>query len=243
MIANRTPDGWEVIYQPAHALLSARLAGRWRWAARPARWWQTLVAVAQHDNGWREWEERPTRTEAGEPRNFTQMSPQDALAQWRRGVASGLHQGRWVGLLVSRHATSLYDSRRGELADLDAFLDEQAAQQAAWIEALGTSEAEVERAYAMVRWTDWLSLILCWRRLPADGSALSVGEGPDGVQYEARQREDGAVAVAPWPFDEPRFRVTVEARRLARPTFESDAALREALAAAPVVERSWELTA
>ena len=43
--------------------------------------------------------------------------------------------------------------------------------------------------------------------------------------------------------DEPRFRVTVEARRLARATFDRDAALREALAAAPIIERSWELTA
>src|SRR5688500_8854497 len=100
MIANRTDTGWDIIFQPAHALLSAQLAGRWRPDARPPRWWDLLVAVAQLDSGWREREEGPCVTEGGEPVKFTQKSQEDAYAQWRRSIARGAHQKQWVGLLI-----------------------------------------------------------------------------------------------------------------------------------------------
>lgn len=243
MIVNRIDSGWEVIYQPAHALLSAQLAGRWCANTRPTRWWQTLNAVAQHDNGWHEWEVAPKITDDGMPRNFTQMTPWDAIAQWRRGVARGRHQGRWVSLLISRHATSLYQARRGELPELDLFLDEQLAQQQAWMSQLNATEEEVATAYAIIRWTDWLSLILCWRRLPKPNErhSVSVGTGPDGVNYEVMRTFEGSVMLDPWPFEEARFTVSVETRLLEEKTFESDAALTAALANAPVHVRTWEL--
>lgn len=241
MIVNRTDTGWEVIYQPAHALVSAQLAARWRADARPPRWWETLIAVSQHDNGWREWEAEPRVNPDGTPRNFADGTLPDAIAQWTRGIARAQHQSRWVGLLVSRHATTLFEARRGEFAPLDDFLDEQQAQQAVWRAGLGATLKEVAHAYAMVRWSDWLSLVLCWRRLPEDGNAIALGEGPDSVQYEARQRDDGTVTLAPWPFEETRFTVSVEARELEQPTFADDAALLAALVDAPVQVRTWEL--
>ena len=241
MIVNRLESGWEIIYQPAHALLSAQLVGRWRVEAHPPRWWETLVAVSQHDNGWREWEAAPQVNPDGTPRNFTEMTVPEAMAQWRRGVTRARHQSAWVGLLVSHHATTLFDSRRGELEALNQFLDEQHAQQERWRASLGASPEEVDHAYAMVRWTDWLSLVLCWRRLPADGSPISLGTGPDGTRYEAALRMDESVALTPWPFDEARFTVTVETRLLSQPTFADDEALQVALLDAPVQPRAWTL--
>ena len=242
MIVNRTDCGWEIIYQPAHALLSAQLAAYWRADTRPTRWWQTLNAVAQHDNGWHEWEVAAKITDDGMPRNFTQMTPWDAIAQWQRGVARGRHQSRWVGLLISRHATSLYEARQGELPELDQFLHEQLAQQQAWMAELNVSEDEVATAYAMIRWTDWLSLILCWRRLPDHGRSIDVGKGSDGVNYKVKRAVDGAVMLDPWPFEPLSFSLSVETRLLEQSTFEDDAALRAALASAPITMRKWEFT-
>lgn len=249
MIVNKLEQGWEVIYQPAHALLSAQLAGRWEAKTRPGRWWETLTAVAQHDNGWREWEAAPLITDEGAPRNFTQMTPFDAIAQWERGITRGRHQSRWVGLLISLHATSLYEARRGELAELDAFLNEQAVLQEAWIEGVGTTREEALRAYRMVQWTDWLSLILCWRRLPEGGKEVVVGEGVDGRRYVARRlpfdtlrvRNQGRVTVEPWPFYEAAFGVSVEARYLQQERFENHAELQAALANAPVMLKRWQV--
>lgn len=240
MIANPTADGWEIIYQPAHALLSAQVAGHWRATARPPRWGETVVAVAQHDNGWKEWEDAPRLTEGGTPVNFTEMALPDAIDQWHRGVARGAHQSCWVGLLISIHGTALYETHRGKSEALDRFLDEQHAQQKRWIAELGASEEEVSAAYAMVRWTDWFSLLLGWRRVPADGSPVELGEGPDGVAYFIRQCPDATFTVDPWPFDPDSFTLTVEARHVAQPTFADSAALAAALTAAPPTPRAWE---
>lgn len=240
MIVNRMEKGWEVVYQPAHALLSAQLAGQWQMQTRPIRWWQTLDAVAQHDNGWHEWEVAPKITNQGAPRNFTQMTPSDAIAQWRRGIARGVHQNRWVGLLISRHATSLYEGREGELEELHHFLSEQLAQQQRWMQQLNVTEEQVERAYAMIRWTDWLSLILCWRRLPANEQPISVGKGSDGLNYQVKRCADGTITLYPWPFESVGFTVSVETRQLEENAFADDAALAEALANAPLIVRKWE---
>lgn len=242
MIVNEVGDrGLEIIFQPAHALLSAQVAGHWHVDSRPAHWWQTLNAVAQHDNGWVEWEQAPGRNERGVPRNFTEMSLDEAVAQWKRGITRGRHQSRWVALLISRHATRLNGPRAGESPEVDAFLSRQAELQQSWMEGLGVTAAQVERAYTMIRWTDWFSLLLCWRRLPDDGSAVSVGSGPDGRSYMMRRREDGSVTVDPWPFDLPRFAVSVERRRLDQRTFEDDESLRRAVLAAPLSVRRWTL--
>lgn len=246
MIVNKTNEGWEIIYQPAHALLAAQLGGRWG-SVRPIRWWGTLVAVAEHDNGWHEWEKAAKITDQGAPCNFTQMSIADAIAQWQRGIARGRHISRWVALLISSHATYLNKPQQDKWVELERFIVEQEVLQGGWMEALGVSEEEVKQAYTMIRWTDWLSLILCWRRLPDDGQPVQVGEGPDGQHYQAMRgadkdvpRHEGTVTLQPWPFDEERFTVTVEARYLSQYKFDNDAALRKALEEAPIIGKSWE---
>jgi hypothetical protein len=219
MIVNQTPTGWELICQPAHALLSLQLAARWRHDSPPARWQETLHAVAQHDNGWQEWEQSPKLTQAGTPVNFIQMPPPDAIAQWERGVARAAHQSRWVGLLVSRHATSLYAGRKGEQKTLGEFLERQAAQQERWKRELNFPEEQVTLGYRWVRFFDWLSLVLCWRRLPDNGSPIALGSGPDGREYHARRISGGDITVDPYPFAEREFTVSVEARILHQKTF------------------------
>lgn len=219
MIVNQTDTGWEIVFQPAHALLSFQLASRWNHATLPPHWWETLIAVAQHDNGWQEWEREPKLNEAGTPQNFIHMPPPDAIDQWERGVARGYHQSRWVGLLISRHATSLYSGRKGEIKALDEFLERQIAQQERWIRDLGVSEEEVAVAYRWVRFFDWLSLVLCWRRLPDNGSPVSLGMGPDGREYNALRTSTGAVTLDPYPFADSDFTVSVEARVIHQKNF------------------------
>lgn len=219
MIVNQTATGWEIIAQPAHALLSLQLAARWLHASEPPRWWETLHAVAHHDNGWHEWEREPKLTEAGHPQNFIHMPPPDAIAQWERGVGRGYHQSRWVGLLISRHATSLYSGRKGEVKALDEFLERQHTQQQTWMRELAVTEEEVALGYRWIRFFDWLSLVLCWRRLPDNGSPIALGMGPDGREYVAQRTPTGEVTLNPYPFAEDAFTVTVEARVLHQKTF------------------------
>ncbi len=242
MIVNQTDTGWDIIFQPAHALLSTQLAGRWKQDPNPPRWWDTLVAVAQHDNGWQEWEQEPKLTEAGQPMNFINMPPPDAIAQWERGIARGRHQSRWVGLLISCHATSLYSGREGEVKVLDEFLERQKAQQKKWQTELGVSDDEVAVAYRWIRFFDWLSLVLCWQRLPTNGSPIELGIGPDGVKYEARAAANQQVTISPYPFTDDTFDVNVEVRTVHQRSYTDPDVFKAALWEGPSTVRTWTIT-
>lgn len=241
MICNQSETGWEIIFQRAHALLAAKLVTYWRDEQHPLRWTETLNAIAQHDNGWQEWEAGERLTEAGTPRDFRQMPLELVLTQAERVVTRAWHQSMWIGLLVSRHLAHLYTSRRDELPALDAFLEEQEGLRARWREAMGIDQEKVDRAYSLLWWGDTLSLILCLQRLPFGERALEIATGPDGTCYDVVQREDGTVVVRPWPYERERFHVAIDVHHLEQVTFASEEELAAALASARVSRRIWEL--
>ena len=241
MICNRTETGWEVVYQQAHALLAAQLVAYWRAAERPERWTATLSAVAQHDNGWQEWEPGERLTPVGTPRDFTETPAKDLVAQSERALLRAWHGSLWEGLLVSRHLSRLYEPMREASAELAAFLDRLPDQRARWRRRLGVKKGEVDAAYALLRWADTFSLVLCQRKLPEDARALEIGTGPDGTRYDVRQRADGSLGVEPWPYERDAFTVELDRYRLDRLTFDGDDALAEALHAADAEPARWML--
>jgi hypothetical protein len=245
MICNETEDGWEIIFQRAHALLTANLLHPLASRLRPGPWTAILHAAAQHDHGWQEWEPGGRLTSGGAPQHFTDVRLEDVASQSRPLLRRLWHQDRWVALLVARHLAHLYDGRRGEEAALDAFLDEQADWRRDWRTALGLSEADEDRLYAPLRWADAFSLALCCRQFEDDGT-VTLMPGPAGevtTVAALTDREAPAVTVRPWPYREDRFTVSLDVYSLSRQTFDGHEALLEALAASPAVRRSWSIEA
>jgi hypothetical protein len=238
MIVNRTEDGWELIYQQAHALLAAKLVTYWHEDPRPDRWTETLNAIAQHDNGWQEWESGARLMPDGSPRSFLDTPPEDVVLQAERVVTRAWHQSLWVGLLVSQHISHLHESRRGEHGPLDELLDMQVRLRAEWAAALGVSDEEVLDGYSLLRWGDTCSLILC-RHLLQRGQIEAVAVGPDGTEYQARMRGDGSVTIAPWPYILDRFPVSVDSYRVYQEAFADDGELAEAIHVSPPRTLEW----
>ncbi|QMU30743.1 DUF3891 family protein [Adhaeribacter radiodurans] len=239
MIVNLVKEGWEIIYQQAHALLAAQIAFAWRTADRPRRWVDTLAAIAQHDDGQRSWAGKVGLTAAGAPANFTMLP--FSLEQARQVMEEARFQGQWRSLLTSMHLSFLYEELRGQNKTTDAFLDEQLQNQAIWCKVIKVTKKEAQKAYDLMQWCDRLSLILCRRELPESERALEISAGPDGVRYDVRQQKDGSVQVIPWPFELNKFTVEVEASYLAQLQFESEAELDTALRQAPIRTNYWEL--
>jgi Protein of unknown function (DUF3891) len=237
MIVKPTQTGWEVIYHRAHALLAAQLAGQWRRKSAPARLYETMAAISHHDDLEREWEE-DILTAAGTPMDFT-LSTETSIEKLVKHAKNARYRGRWVALLISMHMSRLNESKRGESKELDQFLDEQLANQQQWRKELAITKEEVDAAYAFMQWCDRLSLILCQHELPADERALEVSKGPDGKRYDIVELSDGCLTIKPWPFEDDRFTVNVEACMLAQPTFASSAELSEALQTAPIETLEW----
>jgi hypothetical protein len=239
MIVNAVPEGWEIIYQQAHALLAAQVAFAWREADRPDRWMETLAAIAQHDDGQKFWAGKMGLTPAGAPANFTMLP--FSLEQATQVMAEARFQGQWRCLLTSMHLSFLYEELRGQKPQTDAFLDEQQENQKRWRQRLKVTKKQARQAYDLMQWCDRFSLILCRSQLPEAERTLEVSKGPDGVQYHVIQQKDGLIRIDPWPFQIKTFVVTVEAAYLHQLQFKDEAELTQALQQAPVREKSWQI--
>lgn len=239
MIVNTYPKGWEIIHQRAHGLLAMKIASHWQSAQRPERWVETLVAIAEHDDGQEDWQGTNHLNEAGAPLNFS-FKPLP-MTQLRRITELAQHKGRWVALLISTHVSSLHEPMRGENAELTRFLDEQQAQQRKWRTQLSVRVKTIREAYALMRWCDQLSLILCRNEIPADQRILEIYPGPDGTRHHLLLREDGKLTVRPWPFEETQFTLSVEATYLEQLRFENDRELWQAITKGNIQEKTWEL--
>lgn len=239
MIVNAIPEGWEIIYQQAHALLAAQVAYHWREADRPERWVDTLAAIAQHDDGQKSWAGKIGLTPAGAPANFTQLP--FSLKQATQVLEQARFQGRWRSLLTSMHLSFLYEELHGQNPTTDAFLDEQLENQKTWRKDLKVTKKQAQQAYDLMQWCDRFSLILCRSELPEMERTLEVSKGPDGVQYQVTQQKDGVIKVSPWPFDLKSFTLSVEASRLNQLQFKDEAELNTALQNAAITVRTWEI--
>lgn len=237
MIVNATPNGWEIIYHRAHALLAAQLAGQWRRKNAPARLYETLAAISHHDDLEKEWEE-DILTEAGAPLDFT-LNPNTDVKKIAKLVKNARYRGRWVALLISKHMSRLNEGKRGQIPELDKFLDEQLENQELWRKELGIEKTDVDAAYAFMQWCDRLSLILCQKELPADERWLEISKGPDDQRYDIMERSDSLLTVKPWPFEDEKFTVNIEACDVSQLKFKSSAELSQALQEAPIKILEW----
>jgi Protein of unknown function (DUF3891) len=237
VIVNATTNGWEIIYHRAHALLAAQLAGQWRRKNAPARLYETLAAISHHDDLEKEWEEHIV-TEAGAPMDFM-LNPVIDIEKMANLVKNARYRGRWVALLISKHMSRLLERSRGKMTELDKFLDEQLENQKLWTQELEIEKTDVEAAYAFMQWCDRLSLILCQQELPADERWLEISKGPDDERYDIMQRPDSLVTVKPWPFEDEKFTVNIEACDITQLKFKSSSELSQALQEAPIKILEW----
>ncbi|AKQ46742.1 hypothetical protein TH63_15725 [Rufibacter radiotolerans] len=239
MIVNTHEKGWEIIYQQAHALLAAEIGFAWMPEKHPLHFMQTLAAIAQHDDGQKDWTGHYALTAAGAPANFTQLP--FALQQARQVMKEARFQGRWRSLLTSMHLSFLYEDLRGQKKEWDAFLDHQLACQKDWRRQLKVTKPQAQYAYDFMQWCDRLSLILCRNELPEMERALEVSHGPDQIRYEVKLLKSGAVQLEPWPFEALELSLQVEARCLRQLQFATDQELAQALKQAPIYLKEWHL--
>lgn len=240
MIVSPTNTGWQIIHQQAHGLLAMQAALHWSVAKRPIRWEETLAALLEHDDGQDPWQGRNHLTEAGAPLDFRELNY--SVEQAKNMIQIGLEKSRWNALMLSMHTTFLYESKRGDDPALDEFLDQQKTNQTKWRKTYGATVAQVCYAYAFVQWCDALSLVLCKGQLQDEERRLEVSKGPDGVSYFIFQRPDQTLGMEPWPFDDDKFELHIEAYRLTQLAFQDDEELYNALNDAEVEEVKWRFT-
>jgi len=235
MIVNLQEDGWEVIYHQAHALLAAQIAGNWNRQKTPQRIYETVAAISHHDDLEKEWE-GDRLTPMGAPLDFT-LDRSTSVEKMRCHIEEALYRGRWVALLISMHLCFLNQGKQ-EDPEIAAFLKEQEKHQAQWRKDLELSEEGAQSAYNFMRWCDRLSLILCQHEIPSGERELEITLGPDDVRYYIILKDQG-LTVQPWPFNESKITVNVEACCLSQIKFDNNDELKAALKNAPRKTLCW----
>jgi hypothetical protein len=190
------------------------------WAEPFEPYEEVCLAAEQHDVGMAESDLSPTfNLDTGLPHSFTEMPVEAHAALWLEGPKRLLTTSVYAAALVSLHGTRLY-----ELRDRTAFVEDFLSQQERFRSSLGFARDDLEPGSTLVWIWDYLSLaaLLGWA---GEVEGLSV---------------DGA-RVTPWPFESPTLMVRCEARRLTE-RFADEAAMRAALAAAPVESLVVELS-
>ena len=127
----RDKNAW-LISQPDHAAVAGFLAAHWgndefsspgRFADSPdpeALRAAAVLAIAEHDNGWWEWEATPELGEAdGLPLGLSELlkNQEEGMNRWRLGIRRFSRDHPYSSLLISFHAYWLY--AHGTQADPD----------------------------------------------------------------------------------------------------------------------------
>ena len=210
MLLKPGDDGVLCIGQASHAWISGQMARAW---AEPfERHEEVCLAAEQHDVGMTEWDRAPSlNQETGLPFGFTDMPLPVHSGLWLTAPGKLVTTSAYAAALVSLHGTRLYELREST-AEVEAHLEAQEE----FRRGLGFTRDELEPASTLVWIWDYLSLalILGWE---GEVEGLSVAGG----------------RIAPWPFREASVTFRCEGRRL-RERFTDEAAMRAALAAAPV---------
>ncbi len=231
----RNGEYW-LVSQPDHAWLSGTLAAYWGTGefrspghfapfGEPERLRaETVLAIAEHDNGWWEWEAAPPLAEDGLPRDLRDVlnDQQEAMKRWRLGVPRLRELHPYASLLISYHANWLYAPKAGldapakfshsvtvqakeeseETASVRDFLSELSSQQAELATRVKSTEfsealaaAHLDPHIRLLQLADAMSLALCSTMIrPAEGNANGFGE--DVLRFDNTPRSSAEDVVS-----------------------------------------------
>jgi len=234
MIVNTAEDHFEIIYQRAHGMLAAKIAEQLQPTFHPPAnlWLETLVAIADHDDGRRNWEGDFHINEKGHPKDFTEFKFDEEQAT--RVVATAECKSRWVAMLVSKHLVELYS----DIPEAMELIKNQYSLQAKIQEHLPFDEEVSQRYYRVLKWSDELSLRICKNEMPTKGEKDFLEILPDGSKSFLMQLEDKSVA--PWIFEKDKVVFEIEKRKIEKRVYESDQDLQETINKAEICISSYK---
>lgn len=106
MLRRETEEGWILICQHDHALLSYEIM----------RWWdndkmylseqldEIMFAVKEHDNGWMDWDSSPRiNPKSLYPASFLEMKPKEQYEIWNKCINSHIQSHPYASALIALH--------------------------------------------------------------------------------------------------------------------------------------------
>jgi hypothetical protein len=246
-----------LIRQTDHAFLAGFLAREWgnEQFNKPEPNGSFCLAVAEHDNGWSDWEllsELDPKTHL--PYSFMSIPTAMHIAIYQKGIERLVKVDHYAGLLASMHASGLYDRGRATLPGFSAkyvkseeshltsdFIQQLRLQQLRLKVDLRANAATkplvedgpVKANVARLETLDRLSLHFCMNpHQDALVDAAPVNDRGDETDLELHAEGSNVVAVTPYPFRRDPVAFSIMVRRVPKKIYASDLDFQKTLAAA-----------
>ena len=245
------------IPQTTHALMAAQFCRFWGNAdfLPPHPYTPVLMAIAQHDNGWYEWEQRPRLRSEGVPMDFINFTDQAEKTQlWQRGIERAWAQHPYAAVLISRHASLLYE--RFQAQDAYNEINNQAVTRF-----LADQKQLMEKVHRVLGGDQHYGSALQSEAIEANTRLLQFGDRASlqvsvpwanesaiydcPVDYTGNYTslkmcyDERHITFDPWPYGVDEFEVSLEGYLLEQECFSSEEVYHRALAKATFYRRSW----
>jgi hypothetical protein len=227
MIVRTSEQAWYLITQPDHAALARRVMERFAPLHDAERRASILLAVEEHDNGWREVDVAPTvNPENGRVFDFVTIPIDSRQAVWPRGVMRLADEDVWAAALVAHHAITVY-ARFQPDPEWKAFFRRMEALRDELAGTTGRNFAQLTHDYVFVRVGDLISLFFC-----------TYWDEPQAFDRWTFTRNGNHVSVSPDPFGTREWPIAVRAREIPARKYENDEDLQQTIRRSPIVTLS-----
>jgi len=249
-------DPMVVIRQTDHAFLSGFFAREWgnEMFTRPEPFASFCLAVAEHDNGWQEWELAPgVDPKTFTPYSFMTVPTEEHVALYQRGIERAVKADLYAGLLVAAHCTGLYDRAKATMPGYSAkYVKTQEQHHASdFVQRLRlqvlrlkvdlrndpatkpfTEEKQIKANSQRLDALDRLSLFFCLGN--ADETIIEgVPVDDDGgeVDWEIHKAGKNGFTLSPYPFRREPLEFAILARRIPKRRYTEDRELQQVVTA------------
>ena len=246
-----------VIRQTDHAFLAGFFAREWgnERFSKPQPNASFCLAVAEHDNGWSEWEVQPQLDPKTHlPYSFMSIPTATHIGLYQKGIERLVKVDHYAGLLASMHASGLYDRARATMPGFsakyvkaeegrltDEFVQQLRLQQLRLKVDLRANPATkpfmeeplVNANGVRLEVLDRLSLHFCLN--PQDDAtidAVPVNDRGEEADLDLRSESGNVIAITPYPFRRDPLAFSIMARPVPKKVYSSDLDFQNTLAAA-----------
>ena len=211
MIINKSLLGIHIIFHEAHGLLAGKIANEISEKYRPINWFETLIAVCEHDDRQLNFAEKNYLSEIGLPLDFTEeeFTVRDVMERMQRILKSSENKSLWIKLLIAYHLEFIYAPMQGKSKRITAFFKEQEQMRKTILEEFKISDEKARTYYEFLRFCDRLSLILCKDEAPEAGRLLEINTSIGGKTYFIKKTENDDLIISPWIFREDEFDLSI----------------------------------
>ena len=243
MIVNKSLAGIHIIFHEAHGLLAGKIANEIAEKYRPINWFETLIAVCEHDDRQLNFEEKNYLSEIGVPLDFTEeeFTVQDIMERMQRILKSSENKSLWITLLISYHLEFIYAPIEDKSKRITAFFKQQEQMRKVLLKEFKLSDEKARSYYEFLRFCDRLSLILCKDETPEAGRLLEINTSIAGKTFFIKKTDDDELIISPWIFNVDEFELSIEERILKATQFTSNIQFEEVLMKSLPTLKKWKL--